>query len=114
MPFFGFFFGSVLRPLCKMVAALAGICFPVEAMWQERRSRYTFRSAEVLFQLIKKVLCQKEIHFYICHKRRGAAPHSLLLFGSLLGCLLLVWLGDGFPTVIGQFSGCQLVGFPPL
>ena len=36
-----------------------------------------------------KVLCQKEIHFYICHKRRGAAPHSLLLFGSLLGLSLI-------------------------
>ena len=34
-----------------------------------------------------KVLRQKGIHFYICHKRRGTAPHSLLLFGSLLGCL---------------------------
>ena len=71
---------------------------------------------------VPKVLRQKGIRFHICHKRRGISPHSLLLFGSLIRLFILVWLGDGFPTVIrsvfrlsaGRFSALMIAGFPPV
>ena len=74
-------------------------------------------AGEVLFS--SKSSVSERNTFYICHKRRGLPSLAPFVWLSIR-LFILVWLGDGFPTVIrsvfrlsvGRFPALMRGGFP--